>query len=72
MEHVTRDHSLTFADGWEIVNYDFQAIEGLPHTISVLKLDVRVRPSGDIKKLEVDLVKTDEHWYIYPIYPGSW
>ena len=72
MEHVTRDHSLTFADGWEIVNYDFQAIEGLPQAISVLKLDVRVQPSGLLKKLEVGLVKTEERWYIYSIYPGSW
>ena len=72
MEHVTLDHSLVFAEGWELVNYDFQSIGGLPQFISVLKLDVRVQPSGLLKKLEVGLVKTDQRWYIYSIYPGGW
>ena len=72
MEHVTQDHSLIFTEGWEIVNYDFQSIKGLPQPISVLKLDVRMQPSGQIKKLEVGLVKAGERWYIYSIYPGNW
>jgi hypothetical protein len=72
MEHVTREHSLIFAEGWEIINYEFQSIEGLPQSISVLKLDVRAQPSGLLKKLEAGLVKTDQRWHIYSIYPGGW
>jgi len=72
MEHVTQDHSLIFAEGWEIVNYDFQSIKGLPQPISILRIDVLAQPSGQSKKLEVGLVKAGKRWYIYSIYPGNW
>ncbi len=72
MEHVTKGHMTTFAGGFEVIRYEFQAIKGLKQPISVLKLDIRVQPTGKIKKLEIGLVKIDERWYIYSIYPGSW
>ncbi len=72
MEHVTRDHVTDFAGGFEIVKSKFEAIEGLTRPIGVLRLDVRVQPEGKIKKLEIGLVRHEERWYIYSMYPGDW
>jgi len=72
MEHVTLEHRAVFASGFEIVRSEFQTVKGLKYPIGVLKLDVRVQPGGQIKKLEVGLVRNEERWYIYSIYPGSW
>jgi hypothetical protein len=72
MEHVTKGHMATFTGGFEVIRYEFQVIKGLKQPISVLKLDVRVQPTGKTKKLEIGLVKTGERWYIYSIYPGGW
>ena len=72
MEHVTQEHSTAFAGGFEILRSEFQAISSLKQPIGVLKLDVRVQPGGQIRKLEIGLVRSEERWYIYSIYPGTW
>lgn len=72
MEHVTQEHRTAFAGGFEIVRSEFQAIKGLKQPISVLKLDVRVQSTGKIRKLEIGLVRSQERWYIYSMYPGTW
>jgi len=72
MEHVTLEHGAVFASGFEIVKFEFQAVKDLKHPIGVLKLDVRVQPGGQGKKLETGLVRHKERWYIYSIYPGAW
>jgi hypothetical protein len=72
MDHVTREHSQSFAGGVEIVQSGFESIEGLDQPLAVLKMEVRVQPGGQLRKLEVGLVEHDGRWYIYSIYPGTW
>lgn len=72
MDHVTREHSQSFAGGVEIVQSEFETIEGLDKPLAVLKMEVRVQPGGQFRKLEIGLVEHDGRWYIYSIYPGTW
>lgn len=72
MDHVTRGHSVSFAGGAEVVASEFETVRGPEHELGVLQMEVRVKPSGEIKKLEIGLLKHDERWYIYSIYPGTW
>jgi hypothetical protein len=72
MEQVTWEHSISFASGVEIIKSEFQTIKGLEKPIGVLKLEVRVQPGGEIRKLEIGLVRNNGRWYIYSIYPGTW
>jgi hypothetical protein len=72
MDHVTREHSLSFAGGVQILESEFEAIEGMDKPLGVLRMEVRVQPSNRIRKLEIGLVEHDGRWYIYSIYPGTW
>jgi len=72
MDHVTRGHSVSFAGGVDIVASEFATVQGPDKQLGVLQMEVRVKPSDEIKKLEIGLVRHNERWYIYSIYPGTW
>lgn len=72
MEQVTNEHKTTLAGSTEILKSEFESYRIQEKQIGALKLDVRVQPAGEVKKLDIGLVKYQGRWYIYSIYPGTW
>lgn len=71
-DHVTSGHSVLFAGGVEVVASEFETVQGPEKQLGVLQMEVRVKPTDEIKKLEIGLIRHDGRWYIYSIYPGTW